>query len=131
MTATPPASPSPPSGDDTAAALADASLAQFIDVMTDHDNPGAAPHEIGSRKVHGWILERDPQNTGATPRAVVGIDGTVHARDGGLRALLGPRRLGAAAWVRRRAGADEPMAIAVAFAARLSEILAVNDVAEG
>jgi hypothetical protein len=115
--------------DRDAGSLAEASLAQFRHAMAEHENPGAAPQAIGRRPVAGWILARDGDGTTGTTRAVVGVDGTVYVRRAG--GALRPRPLTASAWVDQEAGAGDRYAAAVAFASRLSELLALNGLAEG
>ena len=111
---------------DDAVRLADESLRDFLASMATAGNPGSGRHELGLRKVHGWVLEYDPSIGGSEIQAVIGIDGAVHTRREPRSQRT--KKLTAAEWVLREAPAADPAAAARAFSDHLARILAFDGV---
>jgi len=105
---------------------ADDSLRDFVASMAAAGNPGSGHHELGLRKVHGWILEYDPAIGGAQIQAVIGTDGRIHAR----RAPRSQRtkKVSASQWVQRDPADADPTARIDEFVGHLTRILAFDGV---
>jgi hypothetical protein len=111
---------------DEAARLADDSMQAFVASMAAAGNPGSGNHEVGLRKVDGWILQYDPTIGGSEVQAVIGLDGVIHARR--RPRALRTQKWAASAWALRDSNDADPMVGAAGFAERLSQILTFNGV---
>ncbi len=101
-------------------------MREFLASMAAAGNPGSGRHEIGLRKVNGWILVYDPAIGGAEVQAVLGVDGVIHARRAPRSQRT--RRLLASEWVLRDRDAGDPQGAGAEFSAHLDRILAFDGV---